>query len=79
MQRDDRRVKTMVQALAVAERQRDVTRSFSKKEQRQDDHRSTPPTTPTAPTVALVAAAAAAGLLLAALLELSSMTPMTNK
>lgn len=36
------RVKTMVQALAVADRQREVTRSFSKKEHRHDDQTSTP-------------------------------------
>lgn len=36
------RVKTIVQALAVAERQREVTRSFSKNEHRHDDQTSTP-------------------------------------
>lgn len=56
------RVNTMVQALAVADRQREVTRSFSKKEHRHDDQTSTPLT--------LLAATLP-------LLTLSSMTPLT--
>lgn len=76
MQRAERRVKMMVQALAVAERQRDVTRSFSRKEQRQDVQRSTPPTDGLTALALTPATAPVAGLLLLpALFELSSITP----
>lgn len=42
MQSAESRVKTMVQALVVAERHREVTRSFSRKEHKQEDQISTP-------------------------------------
>lgn len=42
MYKEFKRVKTMVQALAVAERQCEVTRSFSKNEYKHDDQTSTP-------------------------------------
>ena len=40
MKSELRRVKTIVQAFAVAERQRDVTRSFSRNEHKQADQTS---------------------------------------